>query len=375
MNTSNAHSASHGDPSAQPSSDRAQAIAEEIAATAKVPGMSFAVASPDGILYAGAVGYADLAERRSSRVEDQYLWFSMTKIATATAAVRLHAEGQLDLDAPIGTYLPGYRPPVRHGHPTTRQLLTHTAGLANPLPIRWVRPEEQPVDPALLQRILAKHGSPKRAVGGRASYSNIGYLLAGEVIEAVTGRSVQDAVTESVLAPLGMDNTGYTYEADAPRSTGYVRTHAAVVPALRWVLPDGIIGPRTKGHTALRSFLVSGAAYGGLVGTVTDAAMLAAAHVAGHTDAHPVLSHDDLETMRTISADGKPFDHGIGWFRKPADAHRTPSFVEHYGTGAGFWNAMRIYPVSRLAMVAMTNTTHKWDFDQLFTQLKDLPWH
>ena len=111
----------------------------------------------------------------------------MTKIATATAAVRLHAEGRLDLDAPIGTYLPDYRPPARHGHPTTRQLLTHTAGLANPLPIRWVRPEDQPEDPALLHRILEKHGSPKRSVGDRAAYSNIGYLLAGEVIEAVTG--------------------------------------------------------------------------------------------------------------------------------------------------------------------------------------------
>ena len=36
---------------------------------------------------------------------------------------------------------------------------------------------------------------------------------------------------------------------------------------------------------------------------------------------------------------------------------------------------MRIYPESRLAMVAMTNTTFKWDFDQLFTQLKELSWH
>ena len=180
-----------------------------------------------------------------------------------------------------------------------------------------------------------KHGSPKRTVGDRASYSNIGYLLAGAVIEAVTGRSVQDAVTEAVLTPLGMDNTGYTYKAHAPRSTGYLRTHAAVVPALRWVLPDGIIGPRTKGHTALRPFLVSGAAYGGLVGTVTDAARLAAGHVAGHSDAHPVLSLEDLESMRTISAGGKPFDHGIGWFRKPADAHRTPSFVEHSAPAPG----------------------------------------
>ena len=98
-------------------------------------------------------GYADLAEGRESTVNDQYPWFSMTKIATATAAVRLHADGQLDLDAPVGTYLPDYRP-TRHGHPTTRQLLTHTAGLANPLPIRWVRSEDQPEDPALLKRVV-----------------------------------------------------------------------------------------------------------------------------------------------------------------------------------------------------------------------------
>lgn len=299
----------------------------------------------------------------------------MTKIATATAAVRLYADGRLDLDAPIGTYLPDYRPPAKHGHPTTRQLLTHTAGLANPLPVRWVRAEDQPEDSALLPRIIEKHGAPKRPVGARAAYSNIGYLLAGEVIAAVTGLSVQEWVRDAVLKPIGMNTTGYVYRAHGPRSTGYVRAHAALVPVLRWVFPDGIVGQRVQGHTALRPFLVSGAAYGGLVGTVTDAAKLGAVHAASRSDAHPLLDHGDLETMRTISASGKPFDHGIGWFRKPADAHRTPAFVEHYGTGAGFWNAMRIYPESRLAMVAMTNTTFKWDFDKLFTQLKELSWH
>lgn len=94
--------------------DRIEAIAEEIASAAHIPGISIAVAAPDKVLYAGAVGYADLARRRRARPEDQYLWFSMTKIATATAAMRLHADGVLDLDAPIGINLPGYRPHPRH---------------------------------------------------------------------------------------------------------------------------------------------------------------------------------------------------------------------------------------------------------------------
>lgn len=372
MNANNTHPAPRGADLAHLNADRARRIADEVASTAKIPGMSVAVAGPDGLLYAGAVGYADLAERRGSTVEDQYPWFSMTKIATATAAMRLHAAGQLDLDAPIGTYLPGYRGSPRHGHPTTRQLLTHTAGLANPMPIRWVRSEQQPDDPTLPGRIVARHGTPKKAVGDRAAYSNIGYLLAGEVIEAVTDQPVQDWVTEAVLKPLGMDSTGYSYRAEAPQAVGYVRIPSAAVPLLRWVLPDGIVGSRVAGHTALRPFLISGAAYGGLVGTVADAARLAAAHAASHEDAHSVLDHGDLESMRTIGASGKRFDHGIGWFRRPADAHRAPAFVEHYGTGLGFWNAMRVYPESRLVMVAMTNTTFTWDFDKLFTQLKDM---
>jgi CubicO group peptidase (beta-lactamase class C family) len=227
----------------------------------------------------------------------------------------------------------------------------------------------------VLDRVVDKHGSPRRAVGDQAAYSNIGYLLAGRVIEAVTGLSVQDWVTDAVLKPLGLNSTGYRYQAQAPRSIGYVRIPSSMVPLLRWALPDGIVGQRVNGHTALRPFLVSGAAYGGLIGTATDAARLAAAHAASNSDTHPVLDQGDLETMRTISATGKPFDHGIGWFRNPADAHRTPAFVEHYGTGAGFWNAMRIYPHSRLAMVAITNTTFRWDFDRLFTQLKKLQWH
>ena len=353
---------------------RVREVMQDVAAVGKVPGMSIAIANPDGVLHADAVGHADLAEGRRSTVDDQYLWFSMTKIATATAAVRLQADGLLDLDAPIGTYLPDYRAHHQHGHPTTRQLLSHTAGLGSPLPIRWVRPEGGTEDPALLDRVIAKHGTPTKAVGARAAYSNIGYLLAARVLEAATGRPVQYCIAEAVLKPLAMSSTAFEYRDKAPRAIGYARIPRVTVPLLRRALPHGIVGPRVAGQTAFQPFLVEGAGYGGLVGSVTDAAKLAAAHAAGRSDAHPLLSGDDIHEMRTITATGKRFDHGIGWFRKPADARRTPSFVEHYGTGAGFWNAMRIYPGLGLAMVAMTNTTFSWDHDRLFSRLEEMSW-
>lgn len=375
MNTVNGSSSTQPADASANTANRAREILEAVPTENKVPGMSVAIATPDRVLYAGAVGYADLARRRPSRVEDQYPWFSMTKIATATTAMRLHVDGILDLDAPIGEYLPGYRPHATHGHPTTRQLLTHTAGLGNPLPVRWVRLEDDPADPALLRRIIGKHGTPKRAVGEKAAYSNIGYLLAGEVITSATGLSLEDCVRERVLDRLGMERTGYVYNPDAPRAVGYVRAPRAFIPLLRAALPRGLIGARVDGHTALNPFLLNGAAFGGLVGSVTDAVQLAAAHAASATDPFTILTHPHLKTMRSIAAPGKPFDHGIGWFRKPADAERAPGFVEHYGTGVGYWNAMRVYPELRLALVAMTNTSFAWNFDGLFTQLKDLSWN
>jgi len=354
--------------------DRVEAIAQATASAAGIPGLSIAIATPNKVLYTGAVGYADLTEHRRTRPEDQFLWFSMTKIATATAAMALHGRGILDVDAPIGTYLPDYRPHERYGHPTMRQLLTHTAGLGNPLPVRWVRPEHQPPDPAWLTSIVRKHGTPHKAVGSRAAYSNIGYLLAGEVIHAASGRPIQECVQDLVLDPLGMTATGYDYDRTAPRAVGYVRMPSALRPVLSRILPKGIVGARAGKYTSLNPFLVNGPAYGGLLGTAADASRLAAAHTATPADPHPVLNQASIEQMRTINTSGKPFDHGIGWFRKPADAIRMPAFLEHYGTGGGFWNAMRIYPDDRLAMVAMANTTAAWNVDRLFTQLKNLHW-
>jgi CubicO group peptidase (beta-lactamase class C family) len=371
MNTINGNSASRPGMGAG-SADRAQEVMEEVALAHQIPGMTVAVATPDALLYAGAVGYADLADRRPASIDDQYPWFSMSKIATATTAMRLHRAGVLDLDAPIGNYLPDYRPHPKHGHPTTRHLLTHTAGLSNPVPVRWVRPEHEPADDGVISRIIAKHGTPVHVVGQKAKYSNIGYLLAGEVITATSGHSVEDNVRRHVLGPLSMTATGYDYRADCPRSVGYVRVRRPVVPLLRAALPRGIVGHRVAGHNALNPFLINGAAFGGLVGTVTDAVRLAAIHAAGPDDPEVLLGRGDIESMRTIVSPGKRFDHGIGWFRKPGDADRTPGFVEHYGTGCGYWNAMRIYPGRRLAMVAMTNTTFAWDADGLFTRLEEL---
>jgi CubicO group peptidase (beta-lactamase class C family) len=135
-------------------------------------------------------------------------------------------------------------------------------------------------------------------------------------------------------------------------------------------LPGGIIGHRHGKHLALMPFRVAGPGYGGLIGTVTDAARLLRLHLAdGQIDDRRVLAPESARAMRAIRTPGRPFDLGLGWFRRPEDRGAQPAFVEHWGTGGGFWNAMRLYPDLGVGMVVMANTTHPYDHQALMAAL------
>jgi CubicO group peptidase (beta-lactamase class C family) len=66
--------------------------------------------------------------------------------------------------------------------------------------------------------------------------------------------------------------------------------------------------------------------------------------------------------MRSITARGRRFDLGLGWFTPAAQRSADPPFVEHLGGGAGFYNVMRLYPSRAIGVVVMGNTT-KYDVD------------
>jgi CubicO group peptidase (beta-lactamase class C family) len=74
--------------------------------------------------------------------------------------------------------------------------------------------------------------------------------------------------------------------------------------------------------------------------------------------------------MRDVRTPGRPFDLGLGWFRRARDRAAEPPFVEHWGTGVGFWNAMRIYPDLDLGIVLMANTTRPYDHHALMETLR-----
>jgi CubicO group peptidase (beta-lactamase class C family) len=251
--------------------DAIAAFCEEKIRMEGVPGLAIAVVKGDRLVWARGFGIADLATSTRATSQTSYLWFSMTKIATATAVVRLAEEGAIDLDAPADEYYRGFKVVSQPTPVSVRHLLSHSSGLANPVPIRWVYPASGlvPGRRAFVERLLGKNRKLRFVPGERASYSNLGYLVLGEVISEVSGMGYEDYVRERILLPLGMTRTGFSYpRTGRDAATGYHPLPPLLTPIFRAALPRGVVGSRQGKYVAFNPFYVKGPAYGGLVGGV-----------------------------------------------------------------------------------------------------------
>ena len=338
----------------------------------KVPGLAVTVLHGDRVLTEDAVGLADISRRQPATLETVYLWFSMTKIVTATAALQLVEKGCMRLDDPVAEYLPGF-PTPRSGWPgiEVKHLLNHSSGLVNPIPVRWVHPADQPGrDPhRFTLELLARHPKLRFPAGAKASYSNLGYMALGEVITAAAGQRYENYVRENILQPLGMTHTDFSYRDDmmSDAATGYQSRLHPLTPLFRRLLPSGIVAGSQGRFLAFRPFCVDGPAYGGLIGSVRDAARFMSAHLnAGRANGIQLLSPKAVERMQTITARGRKLDVGLGWFRRHSDHTSNERYLEHLGGGGGFFNMMRLYPERELGVIVMGNAT-SYDHQQLAT--------
>ncbi|MDQ0683381.1 CubicO group peptidase (beta-lactamase class C family) [Streptomyces achromogenes] len=125
---------------------------------------------------------------------------SLTKLFTSVAAVQQIERGTLGIDALVGAYLPDFRGAAEHGV-TVRRLLTHTSGLRPELPLYDCAGDAERM--ALL-RAEAPSGEP-----GEYLYSDLNMLLLQQLLERLTGRTLDVLVHEGITRPLGMTATGF----------------------------------------------------------------------------------------------------------------------------------------------------------------------
>jgi D-alanyl-D-alanine carboxypeptidase len=182
---------------------------DTLVARDSIPGVAAEVTGPECGRWTVARGVADRDTGRPMRTEDRLRIGSITKTFTATVVVQLAAEGRIDLDAPVERYLPGL---IRgNGYDgrriTVRQLLQHTSGLPDHVDAVAGRP---------LDEWRLRHYEPRELVAlaltlphpdATWSYSTTNYVLAGLVVEQVTGHRVEAEVDRRIIRPLGLRGT------------------------------------------------------------------------------------------------------------------------------------------------------------------------
>lgn len=170
----------------------------ELARRHAVPGAQLAIYH-DGDVSAVEFGELEHRGRRPVTRDTAFPIGSITKSFTATLAMVLVADGDLELDAPLGDYVSDLDEELST-RLTLRQLLSHTAGLVSD-------PDLDATPGVTPRRYLADHchrGNLLLPPGTGFSYSNAGYVLAGHLIETVTGMSWWEAVESILLRPLGI---------------------------------------------------------------------------------------------------------------------------------------------------------------------------
>ena len=176
---------------------------------AKAQGFSGTVLVADGrnVLFEGQAGLADPDTGAAIAPDTRFNLASTGKLFTTIAVLQLHERGKLDLDAPIGRYLPDWPVQSVREQVTARQLLMHTSGLG-----AFWGPDFKARRQSLHQLrdyIPLLAAEPEFEPGTAFRYSNSGFMLLGLLVESVSGQSYYDYVAQHVFAPAGMRDTGY----------------------------------------------------------------------------------------------------------------------------------------------------------------------
>ncbi|MFB6554397.1 serine hydrolase domain-containing protein [Streptomyces sp. NPDC056405] len=186
------------------------------------------VGDPDGDWH-GSAGVRDLAGDRPAHPHARFRAGSVTKVVTAATVLRLAAQDEIDLDAPVQGYLPDLFTPEFNQPISVRQLLNHTSGikpgdgLGDDFAEVYAHRFETLTPQQVAASAIAK-GPEDFTPGTRQQYLNINYTILGLLIEKVTGHSYASVATRLVLRPAGMHHTyfpGTDPRIRGPHNRGY----------------------------------------------------------------------------------------------------------------------------------------------------------
>ncbi|HEX3844883.1 MAG TPA: serine hydrolase [Steroidobacteraceae bacterium] len=320
----------------------------------KVPGLAVAVVKDGRIVIARGYGARELGKPERVDADTLFDIGSNTKAFTAAALGTLVSAGKLRWDDPVVRYVPTFRleSPYVTQEITLRDLLSHRTGYCDPFPM-WYFSDDT------TGNIIARLQYQKPRYGFRAHfcYNNTMYVVAAQLVPALTGTSWNDYVATHLFTPLGMTRT--------------VSTAAAVAAASDVAAPHGEVDGKVA---VIKPYWANNmdvfAAVGGINSSVNDMShwlmmLLANGSYHGNKVLEPAmirametpqaLIQEDSELtgwLRTQTPATRFYTYGLGFFLQDFGGHK---LVWHAGDIDGMASALAFVPDEHLAVVALSN--------------------
>ena len=324
------------------------------------PSVQYVIFDKDSIIYRCRFGFADIKNRKESRENTTYNAFSVTKTFTALAVMQLAEQKKLDIEQPVKKYLPEftYSPEI-----TIRQLMTHSAGIPNPIPLSWIHlaNEHQSFDRNnFFRQIFLKNNKTKSKPNEKYAYSNLGYVLLGQLIEKVSGLNYEDYIKENILRPLDIkpSELDFTITDTHLHAKGYHKKYSFSWAILGLLIDKSKYVSRTEGKWKLfKDNYVNGASYGGLIGTSNAFVR----YVQELLRPNCKLITDDYKKMlftENYTSDNKATGMCLSWFCGQLNGKQ---YFAHAGGGGGYYCEIRIYPDLKIGSMIMFNRTGMTD--------------
>lgn len=322
----------------------------------EVPGLAIAIVKDGRIVLTKGYGVRELG--KSAPVDEQTLFgiASNTKAFTAAALAILVDEGRISWDDPVTKHLPGFQmyDPYVTREMTVRDLLTHRSGLGLGAGDLMFFPPTTFTREEIVARL--RYIKPATSFRSRYAYDNVLYLVAGQVVAAVSGKSWDDFIKERIFAPLGMTASNTSVK-DLRPGGNFVSPHQKVEGRLQPVPYMNIDNTAPAG--AINSNVAEMARW--VMAQLGEGAINN-----GQNGARRLFSQRQSREMwsaQTPIAVGNPppalsalranfSAYGLGWGLSDYRGHKV---VSHSGGLAGMVSRVRLIPDMKLGIVVLTN--------------------
>ena len=333
---------------AQPTFSGAAAVDEQINQAVKdglIPGAVLLIGHDGQVVYRKAYGERALIPSREPMTEDTIFdAASLTKVvATTSSVMKLFEQGKIRLDDPVTKYLPEFQ--EGHSTITIRNLMTHFSGLRPDLDLK---PAWSGYETGIHRALIDKPAGPP---GVRFVYSDINFILMGEIVHRLSGQMLSDFARANIFEPLGMRESTF-------------QPPASLRPRIAPTEIDPTTGRPLRGvvHDDTSRYMGGVAGHAGLFTTADDLAKFAQM-LLDHGQAKGVRLFSPLTVEKFTTPESpadQPILRGLGWdIDSPYSSNRGDLFpigsFGHTGfTGTSVW----MDPVSRTYVILLTNVVH-----------------